>query len=51
MREKLDNIYSTMVRIRAFEGRVSKDSTGANIPGHDHLIAKCGRTDRMMDEH
>jgi TPP-dependent pyruvate/acetoin dehydrogenase alpha subunit len=74
-------MYRTMVRIRLFEERVSKEFAAGNIPGfvhvyigeeaiatgacanlrpedyitsthrgHGHLIAKGGRTDRMMAE-
>jgi len=80
-KEKLIDMFKTMVRIRAFEERVSKEFAAANIPGvvhlyigeeaiatgacanlrpddyitsthrgHGHLIAKGGRTDRMMAE-
>jgi TPP-dependent pyruvate/acetoin dehydrogenase alpha subunit len=79
--EKLIDMYRTMVRIRMFEERVSKEFASGNIPGfvhiyigeeaiatgacanlrqddyitsthrgHGHLIAKGGRTDRMMAE-
>jgi len=79
--EKLIDMYRTMVRIRLFEQRVSKEFAAGNIPGfvhlyigeeasatgacanlrsddyitsthrgHGHLIAKGGRTDRMMAE-
>ena len=79
--EKLIDMYRTMVRIRLFEERVSKEFAAANIPGfvhlyigeeasatgtcanlkpddyitsthrgHGHLIAKGGKTDRMMAE-
>jgi len=80
-REKLIDMYKTMVRIRVFEERVFKEFTAGHIPGfvhlysgeeavatgacanlrpddyitsthrgHGHLIAKGGRTDRMMAE-
>jgi len=80
-KEKLIDMFKTMVRIRAFEERVSKEFAAGNIPGvvhlyigqeavatgacanlrpddyitsthrgHGHLIAKGGRTDRMMAE-
>ena len=80
-REKLINMYRTMVRIRAFEERVKKEFAVGNIPGfvhlysgeeaaatgacanlrpddyitsthrgHGHVIAKGGKTDRMMAE-
>ena len=80
-RERLVAMYRTMVRIRAFEERVSKEFAVGNIPGHahlytgeeavatgacanlkpddyvvsthrghGHLIAKGGKTDRMMAE-
>lgn len=80
-KEKLIDMYKTMVRIRTFEERVFKEFTAGNIPGfihlysgeeavatgacanlrpddyiisthrgHGHLIAKGGRTDRMMAE-
>ena len=80
-REKLINMYRTMVRIRAFEERVKKEFAAGNIPGfvhlysgeeaaavgacanlrpddyitsthrgHGHVIAKGGKTDRMMAE-
>jgi len=79
--QKLIDMYRTMVRIRTFEERVSKEFAAANIPGfvhlyigeeasatgacaplreddyitsthrgHGHLIAKGGKTDRMMAE-
>ena len=79
--QKLVEMYRTMVRIRLFEERVSKEFAAGNIPGfvhvyigeeaiatgacanlrpedyitsthrgHGHLIAKGGRTDRMMAE-
>ena len=35
--EKLTEMYRTMVRIRAFEERVSKEFAMGNIPGHAHL--------------
>ncbi len=78
---KLIDMYQTMVRIRTFEERVSKEFAAGNVPGivhlyigeeavatgactalkpddyitsthrgHGHLIAKGGRTDRMMAE-
>jgi len=80
-KEKLIDMFKTMVRIRAFEERVSNEFAAGNIPGvvhlyigeeaiatgtcanlrpddyitsthrgHGHLIAKGGRTDRMMAE-
>jgi pyruvate dehydrogenase E1 component alpha subunit len=80
-KDKLVDMYRTMVRIRLFEERVSKEFASGNIPGfvhlyigeeasgtgacaalrpddyiisthrgHGHLIAKGGRTDRMMAE-
>ena len=80
-REKLIDMYKTMVRIRTFEERVFKEFTAGRIPGfvhlysgeeavatgacanlrpndyitsthrgHGHLIAKGGKTDRMMAE-
>jgi len=80
-KEKLINMYRTMVRIRTFEERVSKEFAAGNVPGivhlyigeeatatgacanlrpddyitsthrgHGHLIAKGGKTDRMMAE-
>ena len=80
-KEKLIEMYRTMVRIRAFEERVSKEFAAGNIPGfvhvyigeeaiatgacinlrpddyitsthrgHGHLVAKGGKTDRMMAE-
>ena len=80
-KEKLIEMYRTMVRIRTFEERVSKEFAAGNIPGfvhlyvgeeatatgacanlrpddyitsthrgHGHLIAKGGKTDRMMAE-
>lgn len=80
-KERLVAMYRTMVRIRAFEERVSKEFAVGNIPGHahlytgeeavatgacanlrpddyvvsthrghGHLIAKGGKTDRMMSE-
>ena len=80
-KEKLIDMYRTMVRIRTFEERVSKEFAAGNIPGHAHLytgeeavatgacanlrpddyitsthrghghvIAKGGKTDRMMAE-
>jgi pyruvate dehydrogenase E1 component alpha subunit len=36
-KEKLIDMYRTMVRIRAFEGRVSKEFAAGNIPGFVHL--------------
>ncbi len=79
--EKLREMYTTMLRIRTFEERVSREFAAGNIPGfvhlyigeeatatgacaalrpddyitsthrgHGHLIAKGGRTDRMMAE-
>ena len=78
-KEKLINMYRTMVRIRTFEERVLKEFAAGSIPGfvhlysgeeavatgacanleskdyitsthrgHGHLIAKGGRTDKMM---
>ena len=80
-RENLIDLYRTMVRIRTFEERVSREFLAGNIPGfvhtyigeeasatgvcanlrvddyitsthrgHGHLIAKGGKTDRMMAE-
>jgi len=80
-KEKLIDMYRTMVRIRTFEERVSKEFAVGSIPGfvhlyigeeatatgacanlrpddyitsthrgHGHLIAKGGKTDRMMAE-
>ena len=80
-REKLKDMYRTMVRIRCFEERVAREFAAGNIPGvihlyigqeaiavgamanlraddyilsthrgHGHLIAKGGKTDRMMAE-
>ena len=80
-KEKLIGMYRTMVRIRTFEERVSKEFAAGNIPGfvhlyvgeeatatgacanlrpddyitsthrgHGHLIAKGGKTNRMMAE-
>jgi len=80
-KEKLIEMYWTMVRIRTFEERVSKEFAAGNIPGfvhlyvgeeatatgacanlrpddyitsthrgHGHLIAKGGKTNRMMAE-
>jgi len=80
-KEKLIGMHRTMVRIRTFEERVSKEFAAGNIPGsvhiytgeealatgvcanlrpddyitsthrgHGHLIAKGGKTDRMMAE-
>ena len=80
-KEKLIDMYRVMVRIRAFEERISKDFAAGLIPGfmhlyigeeavatgacanlrtddyitsthrgHGHLIAKGGKTDRMMAE-
>ena len=80
-KEKLIDMYRTMVRIRTFEERVFKEFTAGNIPGfvhlysgeeavatgacanlrpddyitsthrgHGHLIAKGGKTDKMMAE-
>jgi pyruvate dehydrogenase E1 component alpha subunit len=80
-RDKLIDMYRTMVRIRTFEERVSKEFAAGNIPGfvhlytgeeavatgtcanlriddyimsthrgHGHMIAKGGKTDRMMAE-
>jgi len=80
-KEKLIEMYRTMLRIRTFEERVSKEFAAGNIPGfvhlyvgeeatatgacanlrpddyitsthrgHGHLIAKGGKTDRMMAE-
>ena len=80
-KEKLIDMYRTMVRIRTFEERVRKEFAAGNIPGfvhlyageeasavgacaslrpddyitsthrgHGHLIAKGGKTDRMMAE-
>jgi pyruvate dehydrogenase E1 component alpha subunit len=80
-KEKLIDLYRTMVRIRVFEERVSTEFAAGNIPGfvhiytgeeavaagvcanlrredyitsthrgHGHLIAKGGKTDRMMAE-
>jgi pyruvate dehydrogenase E1 component alpha subunit len=79
--EQLVDMYRTMVRIRRFEERVSKEFAAGRIPGfvhlyigeeasgtgacavlrpddyitsthrgHGHVIAKGGRTDRMMAE-
>ena len=81
VREKLIDMYRVMVRIRAFETRVSKEFAAGKIPGfmhlytgeeavavgtcanlrpddyitsthrgHGHVIAKGGKTDRMMAE-
>lgn len=36
-KEKLIDMYRTMVRIRAFEERVFKESNAANIPGFVHM--------------
>ena len=80
-KEKLIEMYRTMVRIRIFEERVAKEFSAGKIPGgahlyigeeavatsacanlrpddyitsthrgHGHLIAKGGKTDRMMAE-
>ena len=80
-KENLIDMFRTMVRIRVFEERVSKEFAAGNIPGfvhlyigeeaiatgacanlrpddyitsthrgHGHLIAKGGKTDRMMAE-
>ena len=80
-KEKLIEIYRTMLRIRTFEERVAKEFAAGNIPGfvhlyvgeeatatgacanlrpddyitsthrgHGHLIAKGGKTKRMMAE-
>ena len=80
-KEKLIDMYRTMVRIRVFEERVRKEFAAGNIPGfvhlysgeeavavgacanlrpgdyitsthrgHGHVIAKGGKTDRMMAE-
>ena len=80
-KEKLIDMYRTMVRIRTFEERVDKEFAVGNIPGfvhlysgeeasatgacanlrpddyitsthrgHGHLIAKGGKTNRMMAE-
>ena len=80
-KEKLIDMFRTMVRIRTFEERVFKEFTAGNIPGfvhlytgeeavatgacanlrpddyitsthrgHGHLIAKGGKTDKMMAE-
>ena len=80
-KEKLLDMYLTMVRIRAFEERVAKEYAAGKIGGivhlylgeeaiatgacanlrpddyivsthrgHGHLIAKGGKTDRMMAE-
>jgi pyruvate dehydrogenase E1 component alpha subunit len=80
-KEKLIDMFKTMVRIRTFEERVQKEFAAGNIPGfvhlyageeatatgacanlrpddyitsthrgHGHLIAKGGKTDRMMAE-
>jgi pyruvate dehydrogenase E1 component alpha subunit len=80
-KEKLMDMYKTMVRIRCFEERVAQEFAAGNIPGtvhlcigqeavavgamanlraddyilsthrgHGHLIAKGGKTDRMMAE-
>jgi len=80
-KEKLIEMFTIMVRIRAFEERVRKEFAAGNMPGfvhlyigeeaiatgacanlrpddyitsthrgHGHLIAKGGRTDRMMAE-
>lgn len=80
-KEKLMDMYRTMVRIRHFEERVAREFADGNIPGsvhsyigeeavatgaiahlrpddyimsthrgHGHMIAKGGRTDRMMAE-
>jgi len=80
-KEKLLEMYRTMVRIRTFEKRVAKEFAAGNIPGfvhlyvgeeatatgactnlrpddyitsthrgHGHLIAKGGKTKRMMAE-
>ena len=80
-KEKLIDMYRTMVRIRTFEERLSRENAAGHIPGgfhlysgeeavatgvcanlrpddyitsthrgHGHLIAKGGKTDRMMAE-
>ncbi len=80
-KDKLIAMYRTMVRIRMFEERVSKEFAAGNIPGfchlyigeeasgtgacaalrpddfitsthrgHGHVIAKGGKTDKMMAE-
>ncbi len=80
-KEKLIDMYRTMLRIRTFEQRVTKEFAAGRIPGivhlytgeeavatgacanlrpddyitsthrgHGHLIAKGGKTDRMMAE-
>lgn len=80
-KEKLIDMYRTMVRIRRFEERVAREFAEGNIPGtvhsyigeeavatgaiahlrkddyimsthrgHGHMIAKGGKTDRMMAE-
>jgi len=80
-KEKLIEMYTTMVRIRTFEERAAKEFAAGKIPGfmhlyigeeavatgacanlrpddyitsthrgHGHLIAKGGKTDRMMAE-
>ncbi len=80
-KEKLIDMYRTIVRIRTFEERVAKEFAAGNLPGivhlylgeeatatgacanlrrddyitsthrgHGHLIAKGGKTDRMMAE-
>ena len=80
-KEKLIDMYRTMVRIRTFEERVFKENVAGHIPGvvhlysgeeatatgvctnlrpddyitsthrgHGHLIAKGGKTNRMMAE-
>jgi pyruvate dehydrogenase E1 component alpha subunit len=80
-KQKLIDMYRTMVRVRFFEERVAKEFAAGNIPGfvhiyigeeaiatgvcaclrpddyitsthrgHGHVIAKGGRTDRMMAE-
>ena len=80
-KEKLIEMYTTMVRIRTFEERAAKEFAEGHIPGfvhlyigeeaaatgacanlrhddyitsthrgHGHLIAKGGKTDRMMAE-
>jgi TPP-dependent pyruvate/acetoin dehydrogenase alpha subunit len=80
-KDKLIDMYRTMVRIRTFEERVAKEFAAGNVPGaahlysgeeavatgacanlrtddyitsthrgHGHLIAKGGKTERMMAE-
>jgi len=80
-KEKLIDMYRTMIRIRTFEDRVCKEFAAGHIPGfvhlyageeaiatgacanlrtddyitsthrgHGHVIAKGGKTDRMMAE-